>query len=129
LCNVVQRGVDVRVTVDSVGSISPGHTDLRALITCANQAAAVRDADDRPSPNRARAQVVVFNALTRFNFNRRSHDKLLIVDGLYPEQAVVITGGRNISLDYYGYQADGETDPGTGTVSSTTTRSAGSSTG
>ena len=62
---------------------------------------------------RARVQAVLFNALTHFNLNRRSHDKLLIIDGMYPRRAVIITGGRNISLDYYGFQVDGSTDPTT----------------
>ena len=41
--------------------------------------------------------------------NRRSHDKLLVVDGVFPGKAMVITGGRNISLSYYGLKADGST--------------------
>ena len=113
LCNAVQRGVDVRITVDSLGSISPGHTDLRALITCAEQAAPVLDADGQPTSRPARVQAVIFNALTRGNLNRRSHDKLMIADGLYPQRAVVITGGRNISFDYYGFKPDGSTDTNT----------------
>jgi hypothetical protein len=43
--------------------------------------------------------------------NRRSHDKLIVVDGLVPELAVVMTGGRNISVDYYGITEDGGHDP------------------
>ena len=39
LCNAVRRGVDIRVTVDSLGSISGGsHSALRALETCADDA-------------------------------------------------------------------------------------------
>lgn len=110
LCNAVQRGVDVRITVDSLGSISPGHPDLRALIGCAEQAGWVKDEQGQPTERRARVQAVVFNALTRLNFNRRSHDKLMIIDALYPSRAVAITGGRNISFDYYGYTPDGATD-------------------
>ncbi len=45
--------------------------------------------------------------------NRRSHDKLLVLDGAFPGKAMVITGGRNISLSYYGLKADGSTDPDT----------------
>jgi hypothetical protein len=55
-------------------------------------------------------QVVIFNALTKFQFNRRSHDKLLVVDGSFPDKAAVMTGGRNISLDYYGINKDGSED-------------------
>ena len=113
LCDAVKRGVDVRVTVDSIGSIGFGHPDLRALATCADEAGLVADARGRPTKNPARAQVVLFNALTRFNLNRRSHDKLLVVDGMDPERAVVVTGGRNVSFDYYGFNKDGTTDPTT----------------
>ena len=38
LCNAVQRGVDVRIMVDSIGSIDPSHTPLMALETCAQEA-------------------------------------------------------------------------------------------
>lgn len=38
LCNAVKRGVDVRIRVDSIGSFSPGHTELRAVETCAADA-------------------------------------------------------------------------------------------
>ena len=37
LCDAVQRGVDVRLMVDSLGSISPAHPELRALETCADE--------------------------------------------------------------------------------------------
>jgi hypothetical protein len=59
---------------------------------------------------KARVQVVIFNAITKFEFNRRSHDKLLIVDGSFADKAAVMTGGRNISLDYYGIKEDGSAD-------------------
>ncbi|MEC9281771.1 MAG: phospholipase D-like domain-containing protein [Bdellovibrionota bacterium] len=35
-------------------------------------------------------------------FNRRSHDKVLLVDGRFPGLAKAIFGGRNISNSYYG---------------------------
>lgn len=38
---------------------------------------------------------------TRWNPNRRSHDKLLIIDAQFPELAVGITGGRNIANQYH----------------------------
>ncbi|HSQ85188.1 MAG TPA: phospholipase D-like domain-containing protein, partial [Desulfobacterales bacterium] len=59
----------------------------------------------------ARVQIVIFNPISKFQFNRRSHDKLLIVDGHIPDNAAVMTGGRNISLDYYGIHEDGTLDP------------------
>ncbi len=82
LCNVVKRGVDVRIIVDSIGSFSPGHSELRAVETCADEAGFMRNADGQLTTKKARVQVVVFNAITKFQFNRRSHDKLLIVDAI-----------------------------------------------
>jgi len=113
LCNAVQRGVDVRIMVDSVGSIDSSHTGLMALETCAENAGYVRNVGGVETEYRARVQVVIFNALTSLSSwaNRRSHDKLLVVDGAFPGKAIVITGGRNISLSYYGIKADGSEDP------------------
>ena len=113
LCNAVQRGVDVRIMVDSVGSIDSSHTGLMALETCAENAGYVRNVAGEETQYRARVQVVIFNALTSMSSwaNRRSHDKLLVADGAFPGKAIVITGGRNISLSYYGIKADGSDDP------------------
>ena len=113
LCNAVKRGVDVRVMVDSVGSIDPSHTPLMALETCAEDAGYVRNAMGDETEYRARVQVVIFNAITSMAswVNRRSHDKLLVIDGSFPSKAIVMTGGRNISLSYYGIKADGSEDP------------------
>ena len=110
LCNAVKRGVDVRLMVDSVGSMRPGRAELRAVETCAEEAGFMRNAEGSLTTKKARVQVVVFNAVTKLQFNRRSHDKLLVVDGSFPQRAAVITGGRNISLDYYGIKADGSED-------------------
>ncbi len=113
LCNAVRRGVDVRVMVDSIGSIDPSHTPLMALETCAEDAGYVRNVNGEETGYRARVQVVIFNAITSMAswVNRRSHDKLLVIDGAFPSKAVVMTGGRNISLSYYGIKADGSEDP------------------
>jgi putative cardiolipin synthase len=111
LCNAVQRGVDVRIMVDSLGSIHPTHDELRALETCSENAGFMRNADGQLTTKKARVQVVIFNAITKFHFNRRSHDKLLIADGHFPDRSAVMTGGRNISLDYYGIYEDGSRDP------------------
>ena len=111
LCDAVQRGIDVRLMVDSVGSMSPTHNGLRALETCAEEAGFMRNADGKVTTKRARVQVVIFNAISKFNFNRRSHDKILIIDGHTPDKAAIITGGRNISKDYYGINEDGSQDP------------------
>ncbi len=110
LCNAVKRGVDVRIMVDSLGSFSPGHSELRAVETCAADAGFIRNADGKLTTKKARVQVVIFNAITKFEFNRRSHDKLLVVDGSFPDKTTVMTGGRNISLDYYGINKDGSED-------------------
>ena len=113
LCRAVKRGVDVRLMVDSIGSFRFNHGALQGLLSCADEAGFLRTEDGRPTPYRARAQVVIFNALSRIfvNFNRRSHDKLIVKDGHLPDKAYVMTGGRNISNDYYGITEDGQPDP------------------
>ncbi len=113
LCNAVQRGVDVRLTIDSGGSIHPSHSELKALQSCTENGGSMRDAAGNPTERKARAQVVLVNAISKVfvRMNRRSHDKLLVVDGLVPERAVVMTGGRNISVDYYGIREDGSQEP------------------
>ena len=112
MCNAVQRGVDVRVTVDALGSFSSTHPALKALETCAENAGFMRNRAGEITTKKARVQVVIFNALTKFNNpNRRSHDKLLVKDGSFESKSVAITGGRNISLDYYGISSDGSPDP------------------
>ncbi|HEB92534.1 MAG TPA: phospholipase [Gammaproteobacteria bacterium] len=109
LCNAVKRGVDVRLVVDSLGSFSAGHNDLKGLDTCSTEAGYMRNLRGETTIYRARTQVVIFNAVSKpaVRFNRRSHDKLIIKDGHMPELAYVMTGGRNISVDYYGINDDG----------------------
>jgi len=113
LCNAVKRGVDVRLTIDSGGSLHTSHSELKALQTCSEDGGLLRDADGNPTERKARAQVVIVNAISKVfvKMNRRSHDKLIVVDGLVPECASVMTGGRNISVDYYGITDDGAHDP------------------
>jgi putative cardiolipin synthase len=115
LCNAVQRGVDIRFMVDSVGSIDTNHAGLKALATCADQAGYMRNVDGEITTQRAGVQVVVFNAVSKVfvRLNRRSHDKMLVVDGSFSDLAKVMTGGRNVSLPYYGIQADGSPNPDT----------------
>jgi phosphatidylserine/phosphatidylglycerophosphate/cardiolipin synthase-like enzyme len=105
LCNAVKRGVDVRIMVDSVGSYSISHSALKALINCNADAGLRINPQGEVTTVRAKAQATIFNSLTRFSarINRRSHDKLLIIDGAYANDAWVLTGGRNISNDYYGF--------------------------
>ena len=113
MCDAVKRGVDVRVTVDSAGSIGGlAHPSLKALEKCADDAGFMRNAEGELTIRKARIQVVIFNAITRLgNPNRRSHDKLLVKDGRFETKSAVITGGRNISEDYYGIRGDGSVDP------------------
>ncbi|MFW2372037.1 MAG: phospholipase D-like domain-containing protein [Gammaproteobacteria bacterium] len=111
LCNAVKRGVDVRIMVDSLGSFHATHSELKALESCAADAGFMRNTQGHLTTKKARVQAVVFNALSKLHFNRRSHDKLLVVDGEFPDTAAIITGGRNISLDYYGLKEDGSEDP------------------
>ena len=115
LCNAVQRGVDVRLMVDSVGSIDSSHSGLKALETCADNAGFIRNKKGDLTNKKARVQVVVFKAISNVfvKLNRRSHDKLMVMDGKFPERALVMTGGRNVSLSYYGITADGSPNPDT----------------
>jgi putative cardiolipin synthase len=115
LCNAVQRGVDIRFMVDSVGSVDSTHSGLKALETCADDAGFMRTPGGELTIHKARIQVVVFNAVSNIfvKLNRRSHDKLMVMDGKFPDRAMVMTGGRNVSLSYYGINADGSPNPGT----------------
>ncbi len=115
LCNAVQRGVDVRLLVDSLGSISIDKNWFRALYQCQLNAGFIRNRDGELTTNRARVQVVIFNAISKVfvNINRRSHDKLMVVDGFVADKAIIVTGGRNMSLSYYGINADGSPNPDT----------------
>ena len=78
MCNAVKRGVDVRIMVDSLGSMRLLHSELRALETCADEAGFIRNANGQTTTKKARAQVVIFNAFTKLQFNRRSHDKKIM---------------------------------------------------
>ena len=113
MCDAVKRGVDVRVMIDSLGSLKASRTTLAALKTCENQAAFMRNEAGQLTTRKARVQVMIFNAVTKLttSINRRSHDKLLIIDADFHDKAFMMTGGRNISLDYYGITAEGDYDP------------------
>jgi phosphatidylserine/phosphatidylglycerophosphate/cardiolipin synthase-like enzyme len=115
LCDAVERGVDVRIMVDSLGSISLKRQYLKALESCALDAGFIRNEAGELTIYKARVQPVIFNAASKIfvNHNRRSHDKLLVIDGWFPEKASVMTGGRNISLAYYGILPDGSHNPDT----------------
>lgn len=113
MCDAVKRGVDVRFMVDSIGSSSTSRTTMAALKSCENQAGFMRTEAGQTSTRKARVQVMVFNAVSKIstNPNRRSHDKMLIKDGDFHDKALMMTGGRNISLSYYGLTGEGEFDP------------------
>jgi putative cardiolipin synthase len=115
LCDAVARGVDVRFMVDSLGSFLLGAGDLRALESCEVDAGFMLSQEGKTTVYKARVQTIIFNALSKLRTspNRRSHDKLLIVDGYFPDKAAIITGGRNISLSYYGVTKDGAPYPQT----------------
>ncbi len=115
LCDAVKRGVDVRLMVDSLGSFSTSKTALKALELCEEEAGFMRNSAGATTDRRARVQVVIFNAVSnlRGNPNRRSHDKLLVADGAFPDKAYMMTGGRNISMNYYGITEDGNIEPHT----------------
>ena len=109
LCDAVKRGVDVRIMVDSMGSSTLKKDNLRALQSCALEAGFVRNANGEITVHKARVQAVIFNASSKMsaNANRRSHDKLIAIDTRFPGKVYAITGGRNVSLDYYGTLEDG----------------------
>ena len=113
MCEAVKRGVDIRVMVDSAGSMKASRTTLAALKTCENEAGFIPNEAGEQTIRKARVQVMIFNALSKLSTspNRRSHDKILIKDGDFHDKALMITGGRNISLDYYGLTAEGGYDP------------------
>lgn len=115
LCNAVKRGVDIRIMVDSLGSLNLSHNPIRALETCAQDAGYMKTENGDITPHQARVQFVVINALTSAKSwsNRRSHDKLFIKDGNFLGKDFTITGGRNISVDYYGIDNQGQFNPNT----------------
>ncbi len=113
MCDAVKRGVDIRFMVDSLGSSKAGRTTLAALKSCEDQAGFIKTESGELSTRKARVQVIIFNSITKISTspNRRSHDKLLIIDADFHDKAYMMTGGRNISLDYYGITEEGEYDP------------------
>ena len=115
LCDAVERGIDIRIMIDSLGSSSFKKKHLKALESCAMDAGFIQNADGEVTIYRARVQPVIFNAASRIfvNINRRSHDKLLVIDGHFPGKSAVMTGGRNVSLDYFDLLEDGSPNPHT----------------
>ena len=133
----IKRGVKVRILVDSSGSISkaPFYNDIKSLVALSGRP--ILDADGNPTGQLAKAEAVLFNPIFNvrahvanwfrkihnlfvldgeklpeitFNINRRSHDKILLVDAQSTEDAMAIIGGRNIADHYYNVN-DGEKNP------------------
>jgi putative cardiolipin synthase len=138
LKRAIDRGVNVRIVVDSIGSLGVYHSELKALKHHAYQLrknksdkGLIRDESGRKTDQYAQVEALVFNPLykpgqiTRYLarkvsafyrkvigsdvevpqikswYNRRTHDKILLVDGRFPGLAKAIFGGRNISNSYY----------------------------
>jgi phosphatidylserine/phosphatidylglycerophosphate/cardiolipin synthase-like enzyme len=110
VCEAVQRGVDARLMIDGLGSSDFGRNYLRALASCAAEGGFIRNREGVETVYKARAQAAQFNSTSSWfaNPNRRSHDKLIVKDGVFAEKAYMITGGRNVSLDYFGFTEDGD---------------------
>jgi len=124
----IKRGVKVRILVDSSGSISkaPFYDDIKALVALSGRP--ILDAEGNPTGQMASAEAVLFNPLfnirahvsnwfkrirnlfveegqevplATFTINRRSHDKILLVDAQSETDSMAIIGGRNIADHYY----------------------------
>lgn len=124
----IRRGVKVRILVDSSGSISkaPFYDDIKALIALSGKP--ILDAEGKATGQLAHAEAVLFNPLfnirahvsnwfkrirnlfvaegeqvplATFTINRRSHDKILLVDAQSETDSMAIIGGRNIADHYY----------------------------
>ena len=112
LCDAVKRGVDVRMMVDSLGAADLKSDNLKALLSCAIEGGFMVNSAGQTTIHKARVQAVVFNSASNISkINRRSHDKLILTDGRFQHKAYAITGGRNVSLDYYGFLEDGSPNP------------------
>ncbi|MFL5812448.1 MAG: phospholipase D-like domain-containing protein [Bdellovibrionia bacterium] len=121
----ILRGVNVRFMIDGGGSIAETVTDqyrhLRALLLARKEMV-------KSGLNPGTVDIVIFHPLgrprtllsnlkdrlidevdisseTALNWNRRSHDKILLVDKESREDAVAIVGGRNIDNHYFAYPA------------------------
>nr|BDT26933.1 phospholipase D-like domain-containing protein [Bacteriovorax sp. HI3] len=133
----IKRGVKVRILVDSSGSIAkaPFYDDIKALIALSGRA--VLDEYGNPTGEYAHAEAMLFNPvfnirahvanwvktihnlfasenekipLATFTINRRSHDKILLIDAHSETDSMAIIGGRNIADRYYSVNS-GEDNP------------------
>jgi putative cardiolipin synthase len=124
----ILRGVNVRVMIDGVGSVAETVIDqyrhLRALLLARKEMV-------KSGLKPGTVDIVVFHPLgrprtylsnfkdrliddvdlsseTALNWNRRSHDKILLIDKESREDAVAIVGGRNIDNHYFAFPAKDE---------------------
>lgn len=117
----VRRGVNVRFSIDSSGSMGEALKDqyrhLQALLEAQNE--------DTKHFKPGTVDMVVFHPMlhlrailshfenrfltkealsseTTLNWDRRSHDKIIIIDKEIPGETMAIVGGRNFDNSYYG---------------------------
>lgn len=128
LRSAIKRGVKVRILIDSSGSIkkAPFYNDIKALVSLSGRP--ILDEAGNPTGELAKAEAVLFNPvfnvrahvanwmkivhnlfsaedaklpLSTFTVNRRSHDKILLIDAQSESNSMSIIGGRNIADQYY----------------------------
>jgi putative cardiolipin synthase len=118
----IQRGVNVRFMIDSGGSLGTGFMNQYRHVRALLQA---RENSLKMGMKTGTVDVVIFHPLGRFmtlasglrerlfnnvdlssetalNWNRRSHDKIVMIDKENREDTVAIVGGRNLDNNYYG---------------------------
>jgi putative cardiolipin synthase len=92
------RGVHVRIIVDDMLVDAP---DKSLLALAAHPNIEIRIYNPTKSVGVPLHKEVINAAVDFHGFNQRMHDKTFIVDG-----KVAITGGRNMSSEYYDYNAE-----------------------
>lgn len=125
LKKAIERGVSVRILIDSAGSLDTDHCELKVLKQVSKGMQLNRYGSKTSEP--ATVEIRMFNPVyypsadsqnlfrkvgnwftendaPTFKgwVNRRMHDKMLITDAEYGRKARVLLGGRNISNHYYG---------------------------
>lgn len=125
--HAINRGVKVRILVDSSGSISkaPFYDDIKALVALSGRP--ILDEAGNLTGEFTKAEAVLFNPVfnirahiaswyrivhnlfasenkrlpaINFAINSRSHDKIILADAA-SENSMAIIGGRNIADHYY----------------------------
>lgn len=114
----LKRKVNVRIMVDSLGSMHMTHSELLALIQLSQKPGMgkVEVATINPPTTIQRTLSRIAFVLTGqwlrtdgeslFKANNRSHDKILLVDSDTPDMLAII-GSRNISDSTFGLNSDG----------------------